>query len=150
MKFDECKNKTKGSTIIHERKLPTQLMFQISGYKAIDDAKENSRSILNKGKCSLQIDLILNIIFQGVNMKYILCGIWVYNPLNEINDDVGHYSTMNIDLNTGSWTGIDDGKVRLISSFPFMNEIPKLVDKKHLITMFYYRYNVCAVTYIQN
>ena len=66
---DECKNKTKGGIIIHARKLPTQLMLQISGYKAIDDAEDNSKERVNKGKCSVQIDLMLNIMCQGVNMK---------------------------------------------------------------------------------
>ena len=69
MTCDECKNKTKGATIIHARMLPKQLMLQISGYNAIDNAENNSKSRVNKGKCSVQIDLMINVMFQGVNMK---------------------------------------------------------------------------------
>ena len=59
---------------------------------------------------------------QGVNMKYILCGVFLYYPLNARTDDLGHYSTMNIYFNTGSCTGMDDDVVRRISSFPLMKK----------------------------
>ena len=73
----------------------------------------------------------------------------LYDPVNEITADLGHYSTMNMEFNTGSWTGMDDDAVRRISSFNFINKIPKLVDKENLSDFFYWRDNVCAVTYIQ-
>ena len=56
---------------------------------------------------------------------------------------------MNMDFNTVSWTGMDDDTVRSISSFPLMNEIPKLVDKVNLSRMVYFRDNFCAVTYMK-
>ena len=40
---------------------------------------------------------------------------------------------MNMDFNTGAWTGMGDDTVICISSFPLMNEIRKFVDKEHLI-----------------
>ena len=69
MTCDDCKNKTKGATIIHTRKLPTQLILQISRYNAIDYSEDNSKARVNKVECSVQIDLILNLMSQGVNMK---------------------------------------------------------------------------------
>ena len=144
-----CARIKKGDTIVHSRKLPTQLMLQISGYNAIDDAEDNWKSRVKKGKCSVQMDLMLNIMCQGVHIKYILCGVLVYNPVNESTADLGHYSKMNMYFNRGAWSGMDDDTVRPISSFPFMNEIPKLVDKVNLSPIIYWRDNVCAVTYIQ-
>ena len=49
MTCDGCKKKANGATIIHATKLPTQLMFQISGYDTIDDAEDKSKSKVNKG-----------------------------------------------------------------------------------------------------
>ena len=37
---------------------------------------------------------------------------------------------MNMDFNTGAWTGMDDDVGRRISSFPLMNKIPMFVDEK--------------------
>ena len=85
---------------------------------------------------------------QGVNMKYILCGVFLYDPLNESTSDLGNYSTMDMDFNIESWTSMDDDVVRPISSFPFINKIPMLVNKK-INKMFYCRDNGCDVTYIQ-
>ena len=150
MACEGFKKKTNGGTIIHATKLPTQLMLQISGYDTIDDAEDRSKSRVNKGKCSVQIDLMLNLMCQGVNMKYILCGVLLYDTLNESTDDLGHYSTMNMDFNTGAWTGMDDDVVRRIYSFTLMNKIPILVDKKQINKIFYCRDNVCTVTYIKN
>ena len=86
---------------------------------------------------------------QGVNTEYILCCVLIYDPVNENTSDLGHYSTMNMNFNKGSWTGIDDDTVRRISSFTLMNEIHNFVDKENLSSMVYCRENVCAVTYIK-
>ena len=40
MTCEGCKKKKNGGTIIHAPKLPTQLIFQISGYDNIDDAED--------------------------------------------------------------------------------------------------------------
>ena len=64
------------------------------------------------------------------------------------NTDLGHYSTINMNFNTGSWTRMDDYTVRCISSFTLMNEIRNFVDKVNISSMVYCRENVCAVTYI--
>ena len=77
-----CNKKTKGGTIIHARQLPTQLMLQISGYKDIDDAEDNCKARVNYGKCSVQMDLMLNIMCKGIHMEYILCGVFLYYPVN--------------------------------------------------------------------
>ena len=66
---------------------------------------------------------------QGVHMKYILCGVLFYDPLNETTADLGHYSTMNMGFNTGAWSGMDDDLVRHIYPFTLMNKIHMLVDK---------------------
>ena len=71
---------------------------------------------------------MLNIMCQGLCMEYILCGVLIYDPENGRTADLGHYSTMNMDFNTGTWTGMDDDTVRRIYSFPLMHEIRKLVD----------------------
>ena len=73
----------------------------------------------------------------------------LYDLLDGRTFDLGHYSTINIDFNTVAWTGMDDDVVGLISSCTLMNKIPMLVDKEKINNMFYYRENVCAVTYIQ-
>ena len=87
-------------------------MLQISGYDAIDDAEDNSKERVKYGKSSVQMDLMLNIMCQGVHMKYILCGVLIYDPVNESTADLGHYSTINMDFNKGAWTGMDDDTVK--------------------------------------
>lgn len=42
-----------GATIIYATKLSTKLMLQISGYNAINDSEDKSKSRVNKGKYSV-------------------------------------------------------------------------------------------------
>ena len=56
---------------------------------------------------------------------------------------------MNMDFNTGAWTGMDDDVVRRIFSFTLINKIPMLVDNENLNKKIYFRDNFCAVTYIK-
>ena len=58
-----------GTTIIHATKLTTQLMFKISGYNAIDDAEDKSKSRVNKGKFSVKNYLFLNLMCKVVQRK---------------------------------------------------------------------------------
>ena len=139
-----CKKKTNGGTIMHSTKLPTQLMLQTSGCDNIDDSEDKSKSRVNKGKCSVQIDLMLNLMCPGVNMKYSLCCVLLYDPLNESTVDIGHYSTMNMDFNTGAWTGMDDDVIIRISPFTLMNKIPMLDYKEKFNKKILHRECMCC------
>ena len=64
-----CNKKNEGANIIHATKLPTQLMLQILEYQNIEYDEDKFQSIINKGKFSVQIYLMLNVMFQGSHME---------------------------------------------------------------------------------
>ena len=73
----------------------------------------------------------------------------IFDPANSGSADLGHYSTMNMDFNTGLWAGMDDDTIRRISSFPLVNKVENFDEADNLTSMVYTRDNVCAVTYIK-
>ena len=93
---------TKDGTIIRATKLPKQLILQISGYNTIVGVEDKSKSRVNKGKYSIQIDLFLDLMCKGVQMEYILCGVLLYDTLNSSTADYGYYITIDMDFETGA------------------------------------------------
>ena len=120
-------------------------MIEISGYVTSTNSEDKSQSRVKCGTSDMTIDLMLHFMCEGVRIEYILCGVLIFDPEKTGSADLGHYSTMNMDFNTGLWTGMDDDTIRPISSFPLMNEIRKFVDKGKLTSIVYTRANVCAV-----
>ena len=63
----------------------------------------------------MRIDLMLHFMCEGVPIEYILCGVFIFYPENTGIAYLVNYSTVDMDFNTGSQTGIDDDTRRRIS-----------------------------------
>ena len=119
-------------------------MIQIHEYKADNESYDKSQLRAKNNSSNLTIDLMLQCMCECQCIEYILCGLLIFDPTSD-HKTRGHYSTMNMDFNTGSWTGIDDDTVRIISSFPLMYDISDVMDKEKIKSMVYTRANVRGV-----